>query len=63
MHVDIGPNIDVHELVGSMSVAWLELFLDGEEEYREMLFGDMPSEVTQQLSRFEYHKERVMKLN
>ena len=50
------PNIDVHELVGSMSVAWLKLFLDGEEEYREMLFGDMPSEVTQQLSRFEYHK-------
>ena len=50
------PNIDVHELVGSMSVAWLKLFLDGEEEYREMLFGDMPFEVTQQLSRFEYHK-------
>ncbi len=50
------PNIDVHELVGSMSVAWLKLFLDGEEEYREMLFGDMPSEISEQLSRFEYHK-------
>ena len=48
------PNIDVHELVGGMAVAWLKLFLDGEEEYRELLFGEMPSEITEQLSRFEY---------
>lgn len=47
------PNIDVHELVGGMAVAWLKLFLEGEEEYREMLFGEMPSEITEQLSRFE----------
>ena len=50
------PNIDVHELVGGMTVAWLKLFLDGEEEYRELLFGEMPSEITEQLSRFEYSK-------
>ena len=50
------PNIDVHELVGGMAVAWLKLFLDGEEEYRELLFGEMPSEITEQLSRFEYSK-------
>ena len=50
------PNIDVHELVGGMAVAWLKLFLDGEEEYRELLFGEMPSEITEQLSRFEYQK-------
>ena len=48
------PNIDVHELVGGMAVAWLKLFLDGEEEYRELLFGEMPSEVTEQLSRFDF---------
>jgi len=48
------PNIDVHELVGGMAVAWLKLFLDGEEEYRELLFGEMPSEITEQLSRFEH---------
>ena len=50
------PNIDAHELVGGMAVAWLKLFLDGEEEYRELLFGEMPSEITEKLSRFEYHK-------
>ncbi len=50
------PNIDVHDLVGGMAVAWLKLFLDGEEEYRELLFGEMPSEITEQLSRFEYSK-------
>jgi len=48
------PNIDVHDLVGGMTVAWLKLFLDGEEEYRELLFGEMPSEITEQLSRFEF---------
>ena len=48
------PNVDVHDLVGGMAVAWLKLFLDGEEEYRELLFGEMPSEITEQLSRFEY---------
>ena len=48
------PNIDVHDLVGGMAVAWLKLFLDGEEEYRELLFGEMPSEVTEQLSRFDF---------
>ena len=50
------PNVDVHDLVGGMAVAWLKLFLDGEEEYRELLFGEMPSEITEQLSRFEYQK-------
>ena len=50
------PNVDVHDLVGGMAVAWLKLFLDGEEEYRELLFGEMPSEITEQLSRFEYSK-------
>lgn len=48
------PNVDVHDLVGGMAVAWLKLFLDGEEEYRELLFGEMPSEVTEQLSRFDF---------
>ncbi len=48
------PNVDVHDLVGGMAVAWLKLFLDGEEEYRELLFGEMPSETTEQLSRFQF---------
>ena len=43
--------ISTHELVGGMAVAWLKLFLDGEEEYRELLFGEMPSEITEKLSR------------
>ena len=42
-----------------MAVAWLKLFLAGEEEYRELLFGEMPSEITEKLSRFEYHQKLI----
>ena len=48
------PNIDVHDLVGSVAVAWLKLFLDGEEEHRELLFGDLPAADRERLSRWEY---------
>lgn len=50
----MNPNIDVHELVGSMAVAWLKLFVDGEEDYREMIFGDMPAGDREQLSDWEF---------
>ena len=50
------PNIDVHDLVGSMSVAWLKLFVDGEEEYRDLVFGDMPAADRERLSRWEFEE-------
>lgn len=50
----LNPNIDVHDLVGSMAVAWLKLFLDGEEAYRELLFGEMPASDRDRLSNWEY---------
>ena len=50
----LNPNIDVHDLVGSMAVAWLKLFMDGEEEYRSAVFGDMPASDRDRLSRWEF---------
>ena len=50
----LAPNIDVHDLVGGMAVAWLKLFVDGDESYRDLVFGDMPARDRERLSRFEY---------
>jgi hypothetical protein len=47
----LNPNIDVRDLVGGMAVAWLKLFLDGEEAYRELVFGDLAPEDADRLSR------------
>ena len=48
------PNMDVHDLVGSMAVAWLKLFVDGEEDYRELVFGELSPADRERLSRFDY---------
>lgn len=48
------PNIDVHDLVGGMAVAWLKLFVDGDESYRELVFGEMPAVDRERLSVWEY---------
>ena len=50
----LNPNLDVHDLVGSMAVAWLKLFMDGEEAYRELVFGDLPPADRDRLSNWEY---------
>jgi len=52
----LAPNIDVHDLVGGMSVAWLKLFVDGDEEYRDLVFGDMPASDRERLSRWEFEE-------
>lgn len=58
-NTDIGderltPNIDVHDLVGSMAVAWLKLFVDEDEAYRDIVFGEMPAADRERLSVWEY---------
>lgn len=50
----LNPNIDVHDLVGSMAVAWLKLFMDGDESYREIVFGEMPAQDRDRLSKWEW---------
>jgi len=55
--VRLTPNIDVHDLVGSMSVAWLKLFVEGDEEYRELVFGEMPASDRERLSKLEFSKQ------
>lgn len=47
----LAPNIDVHDLVGAMGVAWLKLFLDGDESYRPLVFGELPAEDLARISR------------
>jgi len=48
------PNIDVHDLVGSIAVAWLKLFVDGDANYRELVFGEMPASDSERLSKLEF---------
>ncbi|PCI79766.1 MAG: alpha/beta hydrolase [SAR86 cluster bacterium] len=48
------PNIDVHDLVGGMAVAWLKLFVDGDEDYRELVFGEMPANDRDRLSSWKF---------
>lgn len=48
------PNIDVHDLVGGLGVAWLKLFMDGDESYRELIFGGLTEADQARLSRWEY---------
>ncbi|GJM13476.1 MAG: hypothetical protein DHS20C12_18790 [Pseudohongiella sp.] len=48
----LAPNIDVHDLVGGMAVAWLKLFVDGDESYRDLVFGEMPAADSERLSSF-----------
>lgn len=48
------PNIDVHDLVGGMAVAWLKLFVDGDEAYRDLVFGEMPASDRERLSKLEF---------
>ena len=55
----LAPNIDVHDLVGGMSVAWLKLFVDGDEEYRELVFGEMPARDRERLSKWEFSEQEL----
>ena len=49
----LAPNIDVHDLLGAMGVAWLKLFVDGDEAYRDIVFGELPAADQQRISRLE----------
>ena len=48
------PNMDVHDLVGSMAVAWLKYFVDGEDSYHDLIFGELAPGDQERLSRFEF---------
>ena len=48
------PNIDVHDLVGAMGVAWLKLYVDGDESYREIVFSEMSAGDRERLSDWQF---------
>jgi triacylglycerol lipase len=50
------PNIDVHDLIGRFGIAWLKLFLDEDESYRPLVFGDMPEKDIARISRWEFYE-------
>ena len=52
----LNPNVDVHDLVGRFGLAWLKLYVDGDEAYRPFLFGDLPEADLARVSKFETHK-------
>ncbi|ALO45417.1 hypothetical protein PS2015_740 [Pseudohongiella spirulinae] len=41
----------LHGMLGKYALAWLKLHLDGDESYRDMLYGNMPTSDRQQFSR------------
>lgn len=48
------PNIDVHDLLGALGVAWLKYFVEGDADYRELVSSELPAELRARLSRFEF---------
>lgn len=52
----LAPNIDVHDLVGSMGVAWLKLFVDGDENYRSLVFGELPAGDQARISKLQVNE-------
>lgn len=52
----LNPNIDVHDIVGRISLAWLKLYVDGDENYRPFVYGELESTDTERLSKFEKHE-------
>lgn len=43
----------LHGMIGKYALAWLKLHLDGDERYRDILYGPMPAEDRQQFSRID----------
>ena len=50
----LNPNIDVHDLVGGMAVAWLKYFVEGDNAYRDIIYSPLPADQQARLSRFEF---------
>ncbi len=50
----LNPNFDAQDLLGALGVAWLKYFLDEDEDYRDIVFGELPAEQRARLSRFEF---------
>jgi dienelactone hydrolase len=48
------PNLDARDLLGRMAVAWLKFFVDGDEAYRDLVFGQMPAADRARLSKWEF---------
>ncbi|WP_460240740.1 alpha/beta hydrolase family protein [Aurantivibrio infirmus] len=50
----LAPNIDVHEAISYFSVSWLKYYLDGNEAYHELIYGEQSKQFSYQLSKFQY---------
>lgn len=48
----LAPNIDVHEAISYFAVSWLKLYLDGDENYRDLIYGDEAKQFSEVLSNF-----------
>ena len=52
----LSPNIEVHDIVGRLGVAWLKLYVDGDQRYMPFIFGEMPAADREKISRSEFHQ-------
>ncbi|MGQ9425118.1 alpha/beta hydrolase family protein [Gilvimarinus sp. F26214L] len=49
-------NLDVHPQMGRYAIAWLKLHVDGDSAYAPFIFGDVPNQDKDILSRFEINR-------
>lgn len=52
----LSSKIDVHDLIGRLSLAWLKYYMDGDQRYKPFIFGELPNADGERLSRFEVHE-------
>lgn len=51
------PNIDAHDLIGALGVAWLKVYLDEDEAYRPLISGELPTVQMERVSRFQLESQ------
>ena len=39
-------------MLGKYALAWLKLYVDGDERYRDIIYGSIPAQDRQQFSRY-----------
>tara|TARA_R110002072_G_scaffold142853_5_gene288653 strand:+ start:56967 stop:57845 length:879 start_codon:yes stop_codon:yes gene_type:complete len=42
----------LHPMLGKYALAWLKLYVDGDERYRDIIYGSIPAQDRQQFSRY-----------
>lgn len=47
----------LHAMLGKYALAWLKLYVDGDERYRDIIYGTIPAEDQRQFSRYSHSSD------